>query len=137
MAVSVFKTELRGVTLRGWFDSTPSPPTPPPFQQMSCLLYLVPACLCDPLLGPGRGFSDFQEHLPHVVHHRLGLLMLASRVLLSRHDKLSDVVGLLGQSLVVRFQRRQLLQNFIHLFMNICLVGHAASPSVLRYKIFL
>ena len=26
MAPPVFKTELRGVTLRGWFDSIPSPP---------------------------------------------------------------------------------------------------------------
>ena len=29
MAVPVFKTELRGVTLRGWFDSIPSPPSLP------------------------------------------------------------------------------------------------------------
>ena len=28
MAVPVFKTELRGVMLRGWFDSIPSPPLP-------------------------------------------------------------------------------------------------------------
>ncbi len=26
VAPPVFKTELRGVTLRGWFDSIPSPP---------------------------------------------------------------------------------------------------------------
>ncbi len=64
--------------------------------------------------------------------------MLASGVLLGQHDQLCQVVGLLGQSLIVRFQRRQLLQNFIHLFMNVCLVGHTAPlPSVLRYKIFL
>ena len=51
---------------------------------------------------------------------------------------LQQVVGLLGESLVARFQRRQLLQNFIYLLMDIWLAGHTAPlPSVLRYKIFL
>ena len=63
--------------------------------------------------------------------------MLAGRVLLGQYDQLRQIVGLLGDSLVVRFQGRQLLQDFIHLFMNVWLAGHTAPlPSVFRYKIF-